>query len=362
MTMYLLKLESTLKFFRKKIKKQDQEISDLKEKNLDLENRLTDLEQYSRKNTLKIEGIEETNDENTFDTVLNICEKLNVDPPIELKDIDNCHRVGRSPTNGRPRAIIVNFSSYRARKRVYDTRLDLADHNKRLRERAAEGGSDDVFHEAGTEPTVARDFTEPPPEQHAGRRPGSRVTTRNSPAPEPSTDADPDSIPEDDANQHDVPELISRFPVYINEALCKSCSNLSFAARQLKHEKKINDSWTHDGRIKIRTTYNRVGNIDTMDDLQKKLRITSIGILSNMFEFLSINKCGVMLLNLILPMKYIPLHINNFYWTFHSIYWQNPLFILPTCFHSLFIFSISCFVVFIFVLSHCLAPYSTMLL
>ena len=227
-----------IKILQEKIKKQDQEISDLKEKNLDLENRLTDLEQYSRKNTLKIEGIEETNDENTFDTVLNICEKLNVDPPIELKDIDNCHRVGRSPTNGRPRAIIVKFSSYRARKRVYDTRLDLADHNKRLRERAAEGGSDDVFHEAGTEPTVARDSTEPPPEQHAGRRPGSRVTTRNSPAPEPSTDADPDSIPEDDTNQHDVPELISRFPVYINEALCKSRSKLSFAARQLKHKKR----------------------------------------------------------------------------------------------------------------------------
>ena len=229
-----------IKILQEKIKKQDQEISDLKEKNLDLENRLTDLEQYSRKNTLSIEGLEETNDENTFDTLLNTCEKLNVDPPIELKDIDNCHRVGRSPTNGRPGAIILNFFSYRARKRVYDTRLELADHNKRLRGSAAEGGSDDVFHEAGTEPTVARDSTEPPPEQHAGRRPGSRVTNRNSPAPEPSTNADPDSIPEDDdANQHDVPELISRLPIYINETLCKSRSKLSFTARQLKHKKRL---------------------------------------------------------------------------------------------------------------------------
>ena len=94
-----------------------------------------------------------------------------------------------------------------------------------------------ITSEAGTEPTVARDSTEPPPDQHAGRRPGYRVTTRNSPAPEPSTDADPDSIQEDDANQHDVTELISRFPVCINETLCKSRSKLSFAARQLKHKK-----------------------------------------------------------------------------------------------------------------------------
>ena len=134
----------------------------------------------------------------------------------------------------------MKFSSYRTRKRVYQSRLMLADHNKRLRERAAAGGSDDVFHEAGTEPTVARDSSQPPAEQPADCRPCSQVTTRNSPAPEPSTDADPDSIPgEDDVNQHEVPECISRFPMYVNEALCKSRSKLSFAARQLKNRKRL---------------------------------------------------------------------------------------------------------------------------
>ena len=69
-----------------------------------------------------------------------------------------------------------------------------------------------------------------PSEQHTGRRPGSRATTRNSPPPtakpttdtEPSTDADTDlSAPhDDDADNADM--LISKWPIYINEALMQS--------------------------------------------------------------------------------------------------------------------------------------------
>ena len=100
-------------------------------------------------------------------------------------------------------------------------------------------------------------------------------TTRNSPPPtskpttdtEPSTDGDTDlSAPhDDDADNPDM--LISKWPIYINEALCKARSKLSFAARDLKRKNKINDTWTIDGRIKIRNNYNRIVNIETMADL-----------------------------------------------------------------------------------------------
>ena len=272
-----IEVSKHIKILDDKIKRQGQEISDLKAQNLELQIRCTELEQYSRKNTLKIEGIQESPDENPFDTVLDVCDKLKLDPPIALTDIDNCHRVGRAPTDGRPRAIIVKFSSYRARKRVYDTRPLLADHNKRLRR----AGSDDVFFqtpnsEAAEQPTSLEPPAEPS-EQHTGRRPGSRATTRNSPPPtskpttdtEPSTDADTDfSAPhDDDADNPDM--LISKWPIYINESLCKARSKLSFAARDLKRKNKISDTWTVDGRIKIRTNYNRIVNIETMADLEK---------------------------------------------------------------------------------------------
>ena len=240
---------------------------------------MTELEQYSRKKTLKIEGIPETNDEDTFDTVLDVCNTLKLDPPMELNDIDNCHRVGKSPVDGRPRAIIVKLSSYRARRRLYDARTKLSDHNKRVRRRA---DTDDVFRDTGT---ASREVPVPaePPQQHAGRRPGSRATTRNAPT---VSEADPDSRPDhDDADSRpihddsdsrpdpDVADQTIEFPskwaIYINEALCKSRSKLSFAARDLKRKGKILDTWTIDGRIKIKTTYNRIKNIETMADLEE---------------------------------------------------------------------------------------------
>ena len=213
-----------------------------------------------KKKSLKIEGIPESNDEDTFDTVLDVGKNLQLETPMEWNDIDNCHRVGRTPANGRPRAIIVKLSSYRARRRLYDARTKLADHNKRVRRLA---DTDEVFHEAGSEPSEVPPPAEPP-EQHAGRRPGSCTTTRNTPVSE----ADPDSPPnQDDADQ--TIEFPSKWPIYINEALCKSRSKLSFAAQDLKRNGKIHDTWTVDGHVKIKTKYDIIKNIETMAELQE---------------------------------------------------------------------------------------------
>ena len=116
---------------------------------------------------------------------------------MELNDIDNCHWVGKSPVDGRPRAIIVKLSSYRARRRLYDARTKLSDHNKQVRRLS---DTNDVFRDAGTD---SREVPVPaePPQQHAGCRPGSRATTRNAPA---VSEADPVSRPDhDDADLRD---------------------------------------------------------------------------------------------------------------------------------------------------------------
>ena len=268
-----IEVSKFIKILEDKIKKQAQEICDLKTKNVELESRCTELEQYSRKNTLKIEGIPEYPDENTFNTVLDVCGNLKLDPPMQLDDIDNCHRVGREGADGQPRGIIVKFSTYRARKRLFEARTRLADHNKRARNARSAGCSDEVFHEAGGQPTVVPAPEEPqskPPEQHAGRRPGSRATNRSAPlsTSEPSPDAESDLSSTHNTPTDDPIFLPSKWPVYINEALCKSRGKLSFAARNLKRNNKINDTWTVDGRIKIRTIHNRIVNIDTMTELE----------------------------------------------------------------------------------------------
>ena len=118
--------------YEEKLQAKDKEIHQLQLKNLDLEIRCPELEQYTRKNTLKIEGAEEPTDEEPFQTVLDLCSDLKLDPPIQIEDIDNCHRVGREQSDGRPRGIIIKLSSYRARKRLYDARSTLADRNKAI--------------------------------------------------------------------------------------------------------------------------------------------------------------------------------------------------------------------------------------
>ena len=112
---------------------------------------------------------------NTIDTVLNVHKILKLDPPVELNAMDNYHRVVRSPFAGRPKAIIVKLSSYRAHRHLYDARNNLSDHNEWVRRLA---DTNDVFREAGTDYREVPVPTEPP-QQHAGRHPGYCATTCN---------------------------------------------------------------------------------------------------------------------------------------------------------------------------------------
>ena len=104
-------------------------------------NKIDELEQYSRRNCLLINGIkevdppnenlsEETSEvstqENTGIAVLLLFnEKLGVD--VHIKNIDRTHRIGRQKQRNKdaPRQIIVKFSNYITRQRVFQARRKL---------------------------------------------------------------------------------------------------------------------------------------------------------------------------------------------------------------------------------------------
>ena len=89
------------------------------------------LEQYTRRNSVRISGIPEELSENTDGIVLKLAEKLDV--PITSADIDRCHRVGKPDNRGRTAAttkmrhrdINVKFATYNARHRLYSMRKEL---------------------------------------------------------------------------------------------------------------------------------------------------------------------------------------------------------------------------------------------
>lgn len=130
----------------KQVKRLDTEVQGLKEENArlsdennDIRERLSkvefakdDLEQYSRRNSVRISGYPEDTSENTDNIVLSIARELDVE--IIKSDIDRSHRVGKptSQRSGRPaqnkqrpRDILVKFATYNARQQLYEMRKDL---------------------------------------------------------------------------------------------------------------------------------------------------------------------------------------------------------------------------------------------
>ena len=92
---------------------------------------MDDLEQYSRRSSVRISGIKEEASEDLFKVVMDLSNdiKANISP----RDIDRLHRVGRqsrgsgTETATRPRDIIVKFTNSSARLAVLKCRKTLRD-------------------------------------------------------------------------------------------------------------------------------------------------------------------------------------------------------------------------------------------
>lgn len=97
----------------------------------ELEYKLDDLEQYQRRQCLRIFGVGENNGEDTDVLAISVAEKVGVD--LSLADIDRSHRVGRRDEN-RPRPIIVKFASYRKRSEVFRNKRKLKNSGWTIRE------------------------------------------------------------------------------------------------------------------------------------------------------------------------------------------------------------------------------------
>lgn len=78
---------------------------------------LDELEQYGRRVNLRFLGVPEANGENTDLLILDVVNKMKVN--ITINDIERSHRLGKPGASGRPRPIIVRFSSYRIRAAVF---------------------------------------------------------------------------------------------------------------------------------------------------------------------------------------------------------------------------------------------------
>ena len=126
------KFEEALKEKEDKIKELEDRINSLEEKNEDLITKnhdfcikIDDLEQYSRRNCLLLHGVKEDDEENTDEIVLRtVAEEIGIE--INEQDIDRTHRLGKpNRKDGKPRPIIVKFTRYAVRNKVYTYKRNL---------------------------------------------------------------------------------------------------------------------------------------------------------------------------------------------------------------------------------------------
>lgn len=97
------------------------EIVKLKE---DLKYRTDELEQYQRRNSIRVFGVEEKAGEDTDALVLNIFNKRMGLSEVTKADLDRTHRVGPK-LEGQHRAILVKFVSYQKRRLVFVNKKKL---------------------------------------------------------------------------------------------------------------------------------------------------------------------------------------------------------------------------------------------
>ena len=128
-----------------------------------LKARCEDQEQYSRRNNIRVFGIEEKRGENTDQEIINLAERLGLG--LTTSDIDRSHRTGRpNPTNQqthggmkdgklRPRPILVKFTSYRQRHAMISRRKQLKKTGVSISEDLSKFKLN-LLHSAGKHPAV----------------------------------------------------------------------------------------------------------------------------------------------------------------------------------------------------------------
>ena len=117
--------EADRKQKEKEIAELNEDLASLKKRFFQVDKTLDCQEQCSRKNCLLVHGVDENNNEDTVQEIINIV-KNDLGEEINIHNIGRTHRLGkRKPDNSVPQPIIVKFTRYKVRDRIFKTKKKL---------------------------------------------------------------------------------------------------------------------------------------------------------------------------------------------------------------------------------------------
>ena len=112
-------LHRQLQPYKEELRAKDQEIKMLKKTISEQNDKLDQLEQHGRRDSLRVTGIPEAVESDDTDAaILSLCAAIKVDPPVQPEDIAVSHRVGKTIA-GKPRQVLVKFATRNIRERVF---------------------------------------------------------------------------------------------------------------------------------------------------------------------------------------------------------------------------------------------------
>ena len=125
-------LRDEVRSLKSQVADRDNTIAEMRQEIQELQYRNDALEQYGRRNCLRVTGISDTEEDTTAAVVQLANEILKVDPPIAPQDINNSHRLPK-PRNApadQPHPIIIRFTRKADRDRVLKERKELKKFNE----------------------------------------------------------------------------------------------------------------------------------------------------------------------------------------------------------------------------------------
>ena len=120
-------LRDEVRSLKQTVADRDATIAQMRDNIADLQDKHDALEQYGRRNCLRIAGVSDTEEDTTAAVVYLANEVLKVQPPLDKQDITNSHRLPkpRNSPNDQPCPIILRFNRKTDRDRVLKNRKHL---------------------------------------------------------------------------------------------------------------------------------------------------------------------------------------------------------------------------------------------